>query len=96
MPIKLALIGICVSGNSPGDYKDIKDLKPGSDDIKVDEGTLSIHNIQKNHEGHYLCEAVNGIGSGLSAVITISVQGRSNAVKDYNNNDNAQVVFIVC
>ncbi|XP_025202782.1 Down syndrome cell adhesion molecule-like protein Dscam2 isoform X33 [Melanaphis sacchari] len=61
-------------GNSPGDYKDIKDLKPGSDDIKVDEGTLSIHNIQKNHEGHYLCEAVNGIGSGLSAVITISVQ----------------------
>lgn len=66
---------IYVIGNSPGDYKDIKDLKPGSDDIKVDEGTLSIHNIQKNHEGHYLCEAVNGIGSGLSAVITISVQG---------------------
>lgn len=65
----------CFKGNSPGDYKDIKDLKPGSDDIKIDEGTLSIHNIQKNHEGHYLCEAVNGIGSGLSAVITISVQG---------------------
>lgn len=64
-----------ILGNSPGDYKDIKDLKPGSDDIKVDEGTLSIHNIQKTHEGHYLCEAVNGIGSGLSAVITISVQG---------------------
>ncbi|XP_050442016.1 cell adhesion molecule Dscam2 isoform X15 [Adelges cooleyi] len=61
-------------GNSPGDYKDIKDLKPGNDDIKVEEGTLTIHNIQKNHEGYYLCEAVNGIGSGLSAVITISVQ----------------------
>lgn len=66
---------LCVVGNSPGDYKDIKDIKSGSDDIKVDEGTLSIHNIQKNHEGRYLCEAVNGIGSGLSAVITISVQG---------------------
>lgn len=66
---------IYFTGNSPGDYKDIKDLKPGSDEIKVDEGTLSIHNIQKTHEGHYLCEAVNGIGSGLSAVITISVQG---------------------
>lgn len=78
--MKWALIGICVSGNSPGDYKDIKDLKPGSDDIKVDEGTLSIHNIQKNHEGHYLCEAVNGIGSGLSAVITISVQGKLNTL----------------
>jgi hypothetical protein len=42
---------------------------------------LSIHNIQKNHEGHYLCEAVNGIGSGLSAVITISVQGELNLQK---------------
>jgi len=68
-------------GNSPGDYKDIKDLKPGGDEIKVDEGTLSIHNIQKNHEGHYLCEAVNGIGSGLSAVITISVQGMFDLIK---------------
>ncbi|XP_050520800.1 cell adhesion molecule Dscam2 isoform X48 [Daktulosphaira vitifoliae] len=61
-------------GNSPGDYKDIKDLKLGNDDIRVEEGTLTIHNIQKNHEGYYLCEAVNGIGSGLSAVITIGVQ----------------------
>lgn len=68
-------------GNSPGDYKDIKDLKPGSDEIKVDEGTLTIHNIQKNHEGHYLCEAVNGIGSGLSAVITISVQGMFDSIE---------------
>lgn len=37
-----------------------------------------INNIQKNNEGYYLCEAVNGIGSGLSAVILISVQGRFN------------------
>lgn len=35
-----------------------------------------INNIQKSNEGYYLCEAVNGIGSGLSAVILISVQGR--------------------
>lgn len=33
-----------------------------------------INNIQKNNEGYYLCEAVNGIGSGLSAVVMISVQ----------------------
>ncbi|XP_075224355.1 Down syndrome cell adhesion molecule 1 isoform X5 [Lycorma delicatula] len=59
------------SGDSPGDYKDLKANNP---DIKVDEGTLSINNIQKNNEGYYLCEAGNGIGSGLSAVIMISVQ----------------------
>lgn len=35
-----------------------------------------INNIQKSNEGYYLCEAVNGIGSGLSAVILISVQGK--------------------
>lgn len=61
------------SGVSPGDYKD---FKPNNPDIKVEDGTLMINNIQKNNEGYYLCEAVNGIGSGLSAVILISVQGR--------------------
>lgn len=44
-------------------------------DIKVEDGTLFINNIQKSSHGYYLCEAVNGIGSGLSAVIMISVQG---------------------
>lgn len=60
------------TGVSPGDYKD---FKPNNPDIKVEDGTLMINNIQKNNEGYYLCEAVNGIGSGLSAVILISVQG---------------------
>lgn len=59
-------------GDSPGDYKD---LKPNNPDIRVEDGTLMINNIQKTNEGYYLCEAVNGIGSGLSAVIMISVQG---------------------
>lgn len=49
-------------------------------DISVEDGTLSINNIQKTNEGYYLCEAVNGIGSGLSAVILISVQGISRFV----------------
>lgn len=61
------------TGVSPGDYKD---FKPNNPDIKVEDGTLMINNIQKNNEGYYLCEAVNGIGSGLSAVILISVQGK--------------------
>ncbi|XP_045473824.1 Down syndrome cell adhesion molecule-like protein Dscam2 isoform X12 [Harmonia axyridis] len=59
------------TGVSPGDYKD---FKPNNPDIKVEDGTLTINNIQKNNEGYYLCEAFNGIGSGLSAVILISVQ----------------------
>ncbi|KAM7342887.1 Down syndrome cell adhesion molecule 1 isoform 17-T19 [Cochliomyia hominivorax] len=57
-------------GNSPGEYKDLKK----NDNIRVEEGTLHIDNIQKTNEGYYLCEAINGIGSGLSAVIMVSVQ----------------------
>lgn len=63
------------AGDTPGDYTDLKLSNP---DISVEDGTLSINNIQKTNEGYYLCEAVNGIGSGLSAVILISVQGISN------------------
>ncbi|XP_059046522.1 cell adhesion molecule Dscam2 isoform X39 [Achroia grisella] len=58
-------------GDTPGDYKD---LKPNNPNVKVEDGALTIDNIQKTNEGYYLCEAVNGIGSGLSAVILISVQ----------------------
>ncbi|XP_031772559.1 Down syndrome cell adhesion molecule-like protein Dscam2 isoform X15 [Apis florea] len=59
------------AGDTPGDYTDLKLSNP---DISVEDGTLSINNIQKTNEGYYLCEAVNGIGAGLSAVIFISVQ----------------------
>ncbi|KAL1498145.1 hypothetical protein ABEB36_008993 [Hypothenemus hampei] len=59
------------TGVSPGDYKD---FKPNNPDVRVEDGTLMINNIQKSNEGYYLCEAVNGIGSGLSAVVLISVQ----------------------
>ena len=36
------------SGASPGDYKD---LKANNADVKVENGTLYIINIQKEHEG---------------------------------------------
>lgn len=62
------------TGDTPGDYTDLKLSNP---DISVEDGTLSINNIQKTNEGYYLCEAVNGIGAGLSAVIFISVQGNT-------------------
>lgn len=65
-------MGIMLLGQTPGEYKD---FKPNNPDIKVEDGTLIINNIQKTNEGYYLCEAVNGIGSGLSAVILINVQG---------------------
>lgn len=38
-------------------------------------GSLSIRNVQRNDEGYYMCQATNGIGSGISTVITLSIRG---------------------
>lgn len=58
-------------GDKPGEYKD---LKQNDSFVRVEDGNLIVENIQKTNEGYYLCEATNGIGSGLSAVILVNVQ----------------------
>ena len=55
---------------TPNDYKD---LNPSDRNVKVVDGSLILKNIQKSHEGYYLCKASNGIG-GISAVAKMSVQ----------------------
>lgn len=62
-----------LTGSTPNDYRDIR----SNNYVRIEDGTLSIGNIQKSSEGYYLCEASNGIGAGLSAVIFVSVQGNS-------------------
>ncbi|XP_035704480.1 Down syndrome cell adhesion molecule-like protein Dscam2 isoform X15 [Folsomia candida] len=59
------------AGDGPMDYRDLKGSAPG---MRVEDGNLVISAIPKQAEGYYLCEANNGIGAGLSAVIYISVQ----------------------
>ena len=56
----------------PGDYRDLN--AQNDRHLKVVDGALIIKNIQKSHEGFYLCEASNGIG-GISAVARLAVQG---------------------
>ncbi|ODN00362.1 Down syndrome cell adhesion molecule-like protein Dscam2 [Orchesella cincta] len=43
------------------------------DPFSFSNGTLSIHSTRKSHHGYYLCEASNGIASGLSKVIRLVV-----------------------
>lgn len=38
-------------------------------------GTLAVGRAERRHEGRYLCEADNGVGAGLSKVVTLSVNG---------------------
>ncbi|GFW05532.1 transposon Ty3-G Gag-Pol polyprotein [Trichonephila clavipes] len=37
-------------------------------------GSLSIRNVEKTDEGFYMCQATNGIGSGISTVISLNVR----------------------
>ena len=60
---------------APSDYKDLNTQNDRN--VKVVDGALVLKNIQKSHEGYYLCKASNGIG-GISAVAKLSVQGNIN------------------
>lgn len=39
-------------------------------------GTLVFLGVTRDHEGRYLCQATNGVGPGLSKVITLTVHGK--------------------
>lgn len=56
---------------TPNDYKELDVSRDRN--VKVIDGTLIIKNIQKSHEGYYLCKASNAI-DGISAVAKIAVQ----------------------
>ena len=58
---------------APSDYKALN--VQNDRNVKLVDGALVIKNIQKSHEGYYLCKASNGIG-GISAVAKLSVQGK--------------------
>lgn len=71
---------------TPSDYRDLETTSGrggrGGSSVRVVDGALVIKNIQKGHEGYYLCKASNGIG-GISAVAKIAVQGEQGGA-DYD------------
>ncbi|XP_067002094.2 cell adhesion molecule Dscam1 [Anabrus simplex] len=57
-------------GGQPGDYMT---LESGPRLIISGNGSVLIRAADPTHEGHYTCQATNGIGSGLSKVIFLRV-----------------------
>lgn len=51
-----------------GEYKDVAN--------PYRNGTIRFDNVRKGDEGAYLCEISNGVGSGLSKLIFIKVNGK--------------------
>ncbi|XP_055679736.1 cell adhesion molecule Dscam2 isoform X1 [Lutzomyia longipalpis] len=57
-------------GTSPGEYKDFL-YEPNV--IQYQNGTIHFKKVTKESQGHFLCEARNEIGSGVSKVIFLKV-----------------------
>lgn len=41
---------------------------------------LTVAGASEEHEGRYLCQAANGVGPGLSKMVTITVLGENHNV----------------
>jgi hypothetical protein len=79
------LKGFTVAGYKPGEYTELRPLEGsahgpvhpvqgGSMQLLIN-GSMMIESVKQEDEGRYLCDASNGIGVGLSAVITLTVNG---------------------
>lgn len=50
---------------------------PGRGQVRVhSDGSLVVTRALEHHEGRYLCQATNGVGPGLSRIVTLRVQGK--------------------
>ncbi|XP_076619182.1 cell adhesion molecule Dscam2 isoform X3 [Colletes latitarsis] len=73
------------SGKKPGNYRDIVAHEHAQDLRIHSNGSLVFGRVQEDHEGFYLCEAVNGIGAGLSKVVHLTVNVPAQFVERHRN-----------
>lgn len=45
-------------------------------------GSLAVNNVQRNDAASFLCQVSNGIGPGLSKVVTLTVNGETLSIPD--------------
>lgn len=57
-------------GSKSGDYEEIREKQFTK---LLSNGSLLLQNVKEDREGFYLCQAHNGIGSGISKVIQLKV-----------------------
>ena len=56
-----------------------------TDIVSYPNGSLFIPNARTSFSGAYICEAVNGIGSGLSKLVHLHVSGKSKEMRRSNH-----------
>ncbi|XP_071439149.1 cell adhesion molecule Dscam2-like [Hetaerina americana] len=72
-------------GQRPGNYRDLLSQESSGIRIIQSNGTLLLPHLNEDHEGYYLCEAVNGIGAGLSKVIFLTVNAPPHFTTRHSN-----------
>lgn len=61
---------LCDTGNKSGDYEEIIE-RPYTKILP--NGSLILQHVKEDREGYYLCQANNGIGTGIGKVIQLKV-----------------------
>lgn len=79
-------------GTSPGEYKDF--LYEPSVQL-FPNGSIYFKKITKESQGHFLCEAKNTIGSGVSKVIFLKVNGKFYSSKTILNLENLEINIVI-
>lgn len=57
-------------GSKSGDYEEVRERMYTK---LLGNGTLLLQNVKENREGFYLCQANNGIGTGIGKVVQLRV-----------------------
>jgi len=56
------------------EFREVGYRTPGV--LSAENGTLIISRVTEDHESHYLCQAGNGVGPGISKLIHLTVNGK--------------------
>lgn len=58
------------AGSKSGEYEE---LRESSYTKLLNNGTLVLQHVKEDREGYYLCQASNGIGTGIGKVVQLRV-----------------------
>ena len=61
---------LCFSGSKSGEYDEIRERVYTK---LLNNGSLLLQNVKEDREGFYLCQANNGIGTGIGKVVQVKV-----------------------
>lgn len=60
----------CVAGSKSGEYEELRERVYTK---LLSNGSLLLQNVKEDREGFYLCQAHNGIGTGIGKVVQVKV-----------------------